>query len=560
MINKQQRVYIYDTTLRDGAQTSSVNFTAEEKIEFVNALRDFGVDYIEAGWPGANEVDDVVFDVCRMSIPVKTDEDKCKITAFGMTKKHGNTTSNDPVLAGLVNSGAKFFCIVGKTWDFHVKEALGITLEQNIECIKQSVEFLKTKGFEVLYDAEHYFDAYKANKDYAILCIKTAMDAGASWIVLCDTNGGMLPEDVYEIVLQTKLTLPDIKIGIHTHNDAECAVANSLAAVRAGARLVQGTINGLGERCGNANLCSIIPTLILKMGYDCGVSDQKLANLIKLSKKLDDILNKDSNIHAPYVGSSAFAHKGGLHASAVLKNPDTYEHIKPELVGNERKILVSNQAGKANVIAMLAKIGLSEEKYISKASQIAQKVKNLESIGYSFDGAEASFEVFVKKQIDGFENVIAKTFSVVEYDIPIKERDYKSPFLTNFSDGSFDEQSLSIKHNQCMASIDLSIKSKLYKGIDGLGTGPVNAIDDALRKVLIEHFEVIKFIELVDYKVKIVKSSKAVGTASLIAVRIKCSHNALKYKWNTIGIGTDIIRASIEAMQDAYLYPILKGL
>ena len=556
MTKKNERIYIYDTTLRDGAQTSSVNFTAEEKMEFVKALRDFGVDYIEAGWPGANDVDNKVFDICKISIPVKDENNKSKITAFGMTKKNGVSVENDHVISSLINSGSKFFCIVGKTWDFHVKEALNITLEQNLICIEESVKHLKLNGFEVLYDAEHYFDAYKANKNYAINCIKTAHNAGASWIVLCDTNGGMLPDDIFNIITETKQILPDVNIGVHMHNDTECAVANSISGVQAGARLVQGTINGLGERCGNANLCSIIPNLMLKLNYDCGIELTKLPQLRNLSKKLDDILNKDSNIHLPYFGSSAFAHKGGLHASAVLKNPDMYEHIKPELVGNERKILVSNQAGKANVVAMLNKIGLNDSIYISKANEIANKIKNFETLGYTFEESDASFEVFVKKEVNGYDEVVNNTFSVVEYDIPIKERQYDTFFVNDVSN-HIDNQN-KIKYNHCKASIDLYIKNKLYKGVEGTGTGPVNAIDDCLRKILSQNFDVIKFVELVDYKVKIVKNSDAKSTASLIAVRIKCTHNALKHKWNTVGIGTDIIRASIDAMQDAYLYAILK--
>jgi 2-isopropylmalate synthase len=407
---KNNRVYIYDTTLRDGAQTSGVNFSFDEKLSFIHTLNDFGVDYIEAGWPGANEVDTKVFEECFSQRNVLKNT---KITAFGMTKKHGNSAENDHSISGVVNSNASFVCIVGKTWDFHVKEALNITNEQNLHNIKKSVEYLKTKVSEVLFDAEHFFDAYKANKEYAIECLKSAIEGGADWLVLCDTNGGSLPDEIFEIITETKKILPNTKLGIHTHNDTECAVANTIYAVKAGVRLVQGTINGLGERCGNANLCSIIPNLMLKLGFDCGIKTEKLKELPIISKKLDELLNKEPQHNLPYIGSSAFVHKGGLHASAVLKNPQTYEHIDPEIVGNTRKIPLSNQAGRANVIAMLKKVGLNDEKYTLKAQELAVKIKEKEEKSLSYEDADASFELFVRRECGEDVDV----FNVLEYDV-----------------------------------------------------------------------------------------------------------------------------------------------
>jgi 2-isopropylmalate synthase len=531
-MNKIGRVYIYDTTLRDGAQTSGVSFATEEKLSFIKSLHNFGVDYIEAGWPGANEIDTKVFESCFED---RQNLKNTKITAFGMTKKYGNSVENDTVMAGLVNSRANFFCIVGKTWDFHVKEALNITNEQNLQVINESIKYLKTKAQEVLFDAEHFFDGYKANPEYAIECLKSAINGGADWVVLCDTNGGMMPEEVYTITLEVKNRLPNAKIGIHAHNDTECAVANSLAAVRAGARMIQGTINGLGERCGNANLCSIIPNLVLKTGMDCGVAKEHLKNLPDLSKKLDDLLNREPQINLPYVGASAFVHKGGLHASAVLKNPSTYEHVPPEVVGNVRKIPLSNQAGKANVIAMLQKVGLGDEKYTSKASELAIKIKEKEEQGLSYEVADASFELFVRRECG--EKV--DFFDIEKYEITMTNR-YTKANIEIIS--------------------DTLRKNNINKTLDFDKIGAVNAIDNSLKNELKQHgIKIIDSLTVVDYKVKIPTSKNYDGTASLIKVIIKMKNCTTQKTWTTVALNTSIIEASLSALVDGYKYAMLKS-
>ena len=535
-MDKPSRVYIYDTTLRDGAQTSGVSFTTDEKISFIKNLYSFGVDYIEAGWPGANEIDTNVFDKC---FEIKDSLLSTKVTAFGMTKKYGNSVQNDIVMSGLVNSRADFFCIVGKTWDFHVKEALNITNEQNLEVIKESIEYLKTKAKEVLFDAEHFFDGYNSNPDYAIKCLQSAVSAGADWIVLCDTNGGMMPDEIYKITSDVKSILVNVKIGIHAHNDTECAVANSLAAVRAGATMIQGTINGLGERCGNANLCSIIPNLVLKMDIDCGVDKSNLKNLPTLSKSLDNLLNRDHQVNLPYVGSSAFVHKGGLHASAVLKNPSTYEHVSPDIVGNVRKIPLSNQAGRANVIATLQKIGLSDEQYISKASEIAIKIKEKEEKGFSYEDADASFELFVRRECG--ENV--DFFKVNSYNMILQN--------------NFTKAQINISVQNDIVASSYTPHKLITMNTD---IGPVNAIDNTLKAQLQQcGIKIVDNITVVDYKVKIPTSKNYDGTAALITVTIKMKNCITQQTWTTAALNANIIEASLSALVDGYRYAMLKS-
>ncbi|HKT19127.1 MAG TPA: citramalate synthase, partial [Stellaceae bacterium] len=346
-----ERIYLYDTTLRDGAQTQGVDFGVPDKIAIARELDLLGIDYVEGGWPGANPTDDAFFS----KLPKLG---HAKIAAFGMTRRAGRSAANDPGLAVLLGSKARVACIVGKTWDFHAKVALGVSLDENLAMIADSVKLAAEKLDEVIFDAEHFFDGYKANPDFAQACIKAALDAGARWIVLCDTNGGSLPHDVERIVGEAARIVPGERLGIHAHNDTENAVANSLAAIRAGARQVQGTLNGLGERCGNANLVALIPTLMAKMGFATGVSEEGLTRLTHVSRFLDERLNRAPDRHAAYVGESAFAHKGGLHVSAVEKDPRSYEHIEPERVGNARRILVSDQAGRSNILARLREIGV----------------------------------------------------------------------------------------------------------------------------------------------------------------------------------------------------------
>jgi 2-isopropylmalate synthase len=374
------RVYLFDTTLRDGAQTQGVDFSAHDKAMIAEALDAMGIDYIEGGWPGANPTDDAFFaDLPKLR--------RARMTAFGMTRRPGRSASNDPGLTAILGTGAPAVCMVGKTWDFHVDVALGTTLAENIAMIADSVALAATRVDEVMFDAEHFFDGYKANRDFALDCVRAAHDAGARWVVLCDTNGGTLPDEVHRIVAEVCQAVPGETLGIHAHNDTENAVANSLAAVRAGARQVQGTINGLGERCGNANMISLIPSLKLKTGFETGVSDAQLARLTHLSRTLDELLNKSPARNQPYVGESAFAHKGGLHVSAVEKDPRTYEHIEPALVGNRRHIVVSDQAGRSNILARLREAGIDVAPDHPKLGRLVEDVKAREHDGYAYDGA-----------------------------------------------------------------------------------------------------------------------------------------------------------------------------
>ena len=413
----KEKIYIFDTTLRDGAQTEGVNFSIDDKNKIAKALAELGVDYLEGGWPGANTLDTTFFNK-----PPKLG--KTVLTAFGMTKKSGRSAQNDPGLSAILNSNTPAVCLVGKSWDFHVEKALGITNEENLQNIKESSKiFIKNKK-EFMFDAEHFFDGYKNNPEYALNCIKTAFDEGARWIVLCDTNGGTLPHEVGEIVLKVSKSIPGKNLGIHAHNDTENAVANSLIAVLSDARQIQGTINGLGERCGNANLISVIPSLVLKesfaKNFEIGISKDKMKKLTECSRLLDEILNRKSNRHSAYVGASAFAHKGGLHVSAVTKDPKTYEHIDPNLVGNFRNIVVSDQSGKSNIMSRLAKYGIKIDKSDPKIQNLLDEVKDREFAGYSYDGADASFELLARRLL----GEIPKYLTISKYDVSVK-RDSK---------------------------------------------------------------------------------------------------------------------------------------
>src|ERR1700726_424645 len=385
----RERLYLFDTTLRDGAQTNGVDFTLADKLVIARMLDDLGIDYVEAGYPGANPTDTSFFAERR---PMRA-----RLTAFGMTRRPGRSASNDPGLVALLDAQADAICFVAKSWDYHVRVALETTEDENLASIRDSVRAAKAKGREVLLDCEHFFDGYKANPAYALASAKAAYDEGARWVVLCDTNGGTLPHEGEKIVAEVCKAIPGDHVGIHAHNDTEQAVANSLAAVRAGARQIQGTLNGLGERCGNANLVSIIPTLKLKPEYaesfEIGVSEAALGQLARVSRALDDLLNRAANRHAPYVGESAFATKAGIHASAIMKDPATYEHVRPDAVGNRRKLLVSDQAGRSNVLAELDRIGIAVEKDDPRISRLLDVVKEREAAGYAYEAADASFEL-----------------------------------------------------------------------------------------------------------------------------------------------------------------------
>ncbi len=406
----KEKIYIFDTTLRDGAQTQGVDFSLSEKEKIAKSLDNLGVDYIECGWPGANPTDTEFFNKDQ-------NFKNANLTAFGMTKKSEHSAKNDPMLSSLINSKSSSVCLFGKSWDFHVDVALGISNDQNLENISESSKHIVNSGKEFMFDAEHFFDGYKSNPEYAISCLKAAYDNGARWIVLCDTNGGTLPHEISKIVGEVTKHIPGKNLGIHAHNDTENAVANSLVAVQAGVRQVQGTINGLGERCGNANLMSLIPTFFLKKDfsdkYEINIKPENIKNLTQCSRLLDEILNRKPNKHLPYVGASAFSHKGGMHVSAVQKDPKTYEHINPDEVGNSRNIIVSDQSGQSNIMSRLNAIGINIKKDDPKIKKLLHEVKDREFIGYSYDGADASFELLARRLM----GEIPRYISINEYDV-----------------------------------------------------------------------------------------------------------------------------------------------
>ena len=524
----KQKLYIFDTTLRDGAQTQGVDFSIDDKQKIATSLDALGVDYIEGGWPGANPTDTEFFNKDHSF-------KNSKLTAFGMTKKADHSAENDPMLASLINSKSTSVCLFGKSWDFHVDVALGITNEQNLENISESGKHIVSSGKEFMFDAEHFFDGYKANPDYAISCIKAAFDQGARWIVLCDTNGGTLPNEVSKIVLEVTRHIPGENLGIHAHNDTENAVANSLAAVQAGVRQIQGTINGLGERCGNANLMSIIPSLFLKKDFsekfELNIKRENLKNLTQCSRLLDELLNRKPNKHLPYVGASAFSHKGGMHVSAVQKDPKTYEHVDPEEVGNSRNIVVSDQAGQSNIMSRLKSIGIQIEKNDPKIKKLLEEVKDREFIGYSYDGADASFELLARRLM----GEIPRYILINEYDVSVKK----------------DNAGEIISHAKAKLEVD---GEKIL--CEGQGNGPVNALDNAIRKNvnrLAKYSEYLKDLKLVDYKVRILNT----GTEAVTRVSIE-STDSKGENWFTIGVSPNIIDASFKALVDSLDYKLFK--
>ena len=532
----KERLYLYDTTLRDGQQTQGVQFSIEEKQAIAKALDTLGVDYIEGGWPGANPTDSAFFDA--------RPDTRATFTAFGMTKRAGRSAANDDVLAAVMNAGTPAVCIVGKSHDFHVTTALGITLDENIEAISGSIAHIVSQGREALFDAEHFFDGYKANPDYAIACLRAAFDAGARWIVLCDTNGGVLPAEVGQIVGDVIAAgIPGGRLGIHCHNDTENAVANSLAAVDAGARQIQGTLNGLGERCGNANLTSLIPTLLLKEPYastlEIGVSLDGLRNLTRTSRLLDDILNRVPARQAPYVGSSAFAHKAGLHASAILKDPSTYEHIDPASVGNARIIPMSNQAGQSNLIRRLADAGITVEKGDPALGRILDEIKTREADGYSYDTAQASFELLARREL----GLLPSFFEVKRYRVTVERRKNKYNKMVSLSEAVV------------VVKIGGEKKLSVSESMDETGgdRGPVNALSKALAKDLGPYQDIIDDMRLVDFKVRITQG----GTEAVTRVVID-SQDSQGRRWATVGVSPNIVDASFEALLDAIIWKIAR--
>ena len=524
----KERLYIFDTTLRDGAQTQGVHFSLDEKTKIAHALDNLGVDYIEGGWPGANPIDTEFF---QKKLKLKNSN----FTAFGMTKKTGRSAENDPGLSAILNSNTSSVCLVGKAWDFHVDVALGISNEQNLENISETTKHFVKNNKEFMFDAEHFFDGYKSNPKYALECIKAAYDNGANWIVLCDTNGGTLPHEVTEIVKEVSKHIPGKNLGIHAHNDTGNAVANSIAAVMSGVRQVQGTINGLGERCGNANLMSLIPTFHLKKEfrdkYEINIKERNIKNITQCSRLLDEILNRKPNKHLPYVGAAAFSHKGGLHVSAVQKDPKTYEHIDPSEVGNVRNIVVSDQSGRSNIVSRLKTIGIEIEENDIKIKKLLEEVKDREFIGYSYDGADASFELLARRVM----GQIPRYISIKEYDVSVT-KDEKENIISR-------------------AKANLEVDGEKIV-CEGEGNGPVHALDNAIRKnvdKIGKYSEYLKDLKLVDYKVRILNT----GTEAVTRVSIESTDSEGK-NWFTIGVSANIIDASFKALIDSLDYKLFK--
>ncbi|NOE32769.1 citramalate synthase [Ruegeria sp. HKCCD7318] len=532
----KERLYLYDTTLRDGQQTQGVQFSTAEKVQIAQALDTLGVDYIEGGWPGANPTDSAFFEVAPKT--------SARLTAFGMTKRAGRSAENDDVLAAVMNAGTQAVCLVGKSHDYHVTHALGISLEDNVENVRASVAHIVAQGREALFDAEHFFDGYKDNPDYAVAVCRAALDAGARWVVLCDTNGGALPSDVGRIVSDVIAAgLPGDRLGIHTHNDTENAVACSLAAVEAGARQIQGTLNGLGERCGNANLTALIPTLLLKEPYasqfETGVSLDALAGLTRISRMLDDVLNRVPSKQAAYVGASAFAHKAGLHASAILKDPSTYEHVEPASVGNSRIIPMSNQAGQSNLRKRLTEAGLSVEAGDPALGRILERIKLREADGYSYDTAQASFELLARDEL----GQLPEFFEVKRYKVTVERRKNKYNKMVSLSEAVV------------VVKVDGVKKLSVSESMDDSGSdrGPVNALAKALAKDLGRYSQVLSDMRLVDFKVRITQG----GTEAVTRVIID-SEDGQGRHWSTVGVSANIVDASFEALLDAIQWKLVR--
>ena len=532
----RERLYLFDTTLRDGQQTQGVQFSMPDKQQIARALDDLGLDYIEGGWPGANPTDSDFF--------AARPQTRATFTAFGMTKRAGRSAQNDDVLAAVLDADTPAVCLVGKSHDFHVTTALGITLDENVENIRASVAHVVARGREALLDAEHFFDGYKANPTYALECLQAGLDAGARWIVLCDTNGGTLPEEVGQITAAVIAAgIPGDRLGIHCHDDTGNAVANSLAAVLAGARQVQGTLNGLGERCGNANLTTLIPTLLLKepfaSRFETGITRVALAGLVKTSRMLDDILNRVPLRSAPYVGASAFAHKAGLHASAILKDPATYEHIDPAVVGNSRVIPMSNQAGQSNLRARLAAAGIEVAPGDPRLAAILDLIKLREDEGYAYDGAQASFELLARREL----GLCPAFFEVKRYRVTVERRKNKYDRMVSLSEAVVVVKIGGEKVMSVSDSMDAS----------GSDRGPVNALSKALAKDLGPYQACIDDMKLVDFKVRITQG----GTEAVTRVIID-SEDGQGHRWSTVGVSANIVDASFEALLEAIQWKLIR--
>ncbi|OJI94434.1 2-isopropylmalate synthase [Planktotalea frisia] len=531
-----ERLYLYDTTLRDGQQTQGVQFSTTEKIQIAEMLDQLGLDYIEGGWPGANPTDSEFFE--------NAPKTRAKMTAFGMTKRTGRSAENDDVLAQVMNANTSAVCLVGKSSAFHVSDALGITKAENTANIAASFSHITGQDREALFDAEHFFDGYKADPDYSLETLHAAMEAGARWVVLCDTNGGTLPNEIHEITKAVIASgISGENVAIHTHDDTANAVACSLAAIDAGARQIQGTLNGLGERCGNANLTTLIPILLLKEPYaskfETGVTIENLQTLTHISRTLDDILNRVPLRQAPFVGSSAFAHKAGLHASAILKNPSTYEHIEPHIVGNERVIPMSNQAGQSNLRKRLSDAGLSVKKGDPALGFLLDEIKEREAQGYSYDTAQASFELLARKAL----GQLPTFFEVKRYKVTVERRKNKY------------DKMISLSEAVVVLKVDGEKKLSVSESMDDTGSdrGPVNALSKALAKDLGQYQEMIDDMRLVDFKVRITQG----GTEAVTRVIID-SADSKGNRWSTVGASPNIVDASFEALLDAIQWKLIR--
>ena len=515
---------IYDTTLRDGAQAEDVSVSLEDKLNITRKLDELGLTYIEGGWPGANPKDTDYFREVR-----KIDLKHSKVVAFGSTRKASNKVQNDPGIRTLLAAQTGVITLVGKSWDFHVAEALGISLKKNLEIISDSIQHLKSKKKKVFFDAEHFFDGYKSDPDHALATLLQAEKAGVDCVILCDTNGGTLTWEIQKIFASVAQEIR-VPLGIHAHNDTDMAVANSLMAVQMGARQVQGTINGLGERCGNANLCSILPNLQIKLKIKC-LKDKQLARLKEISQYVYEILNLVPNNRLPYIGDSAFAHKGGIHVHAVRKNPLTYEHVKPESVGNRQRFLVSDYAGRSSVMQKASEYNIQVEDGSPEHRQILDRLKNLENRGFQFENAEASFELLMKKATGGYR----KFFDRVGFRVIVEKNEGQAEAVSE-------------------ATITLKVDGKT-EHTAAVGHGPVNAIDHALRKALEKFYPELRDVRLIDYKVRVLPAGE--GTASLVRVLIESGDHA--HTWTTVGVSEDIIEASWQALVDSIEYKLLKG-
>ena len=512
---------IYDTTLRDGAQSEDVSFSADDKVMVAKKLDELGVHFIEGGWPGANPKDIEFFRMIK-TIPLK----RATIVAFGSTRKASNPARKDPNLKALLAAETSTITLFGKTWSLHVTDALGISLNKNLEIITDSIEHLRSHGRCVFYDAEHFFDGYKANPDYALQTLRRAVQAGAERVILCDTNGGTMPWEVRAICEAVKRECP-VPLGIHAHNDTEMAVANSLMAVEAGVVQVQGTINGIGERCGNANLCSVLPNLEIKGKR--AIMGERLARLRHVSNFVTEIANLVPDKHQPYVGDSAFAHKGGVHIDAVQKNPATYEHVIPELVGNRQRILVSDHAGRSGLQGKLEGLGVKLDKEHATLQELVTSLKDLENQGYQFEGAEGSFELLVRKAMGKHR----PSFELLGFRVNVEKRQVDTAPIS--------EATVMVKVGE------------VVEHTAAVGDGPVNALDHALRKALEKFYPQLREVKLLDYKVRVLAANK--GTASKVRVLIESGDH--KEKWGTIGVSENIMEASWQALADGIEYKLL---